>query len=108
MRRGYSTITPAVVHCLARRALERTGGFDGSGRGVTRTQLLDLLLLVAATTRTLFAVATRYFPFSHETARKAVRTPLTSRDQLTARLTDALHAVAAFTRRDRVGSPSIP
>ena len=102
MRRGYSTITPAVVHGLARRALERTLGFEGYKRSVTRTQLLDLILLVAATTRTLFAVATRYFAFSHETARQALHDNLPTRDQLTARLTDALHAVAAFTRRDRL------
>src|SRR5262245_13031088 len=101
MRRGYSTITPATVHCLARRALERTLGFEGYKRSVTRTQLLDLLLLVAASTRTLLAVATRYFRFSHETARAALHANLPSLDQLTSRLTDALHDVAAFTRRDR-------
>ncbi len=101
MRRGYSTITPAVVHRLARSVLERALGFCDYKRSVTRTQLIDLLLLVGSTARTLFAIATRYFHFSHETARAALHHNLTSLDELTDRLADALHAVAAFTRRDR-------
>jgi hypothetical protein len=101
MRHGYSTITPAVVHILARSVLEGALGFGDYKRSVRRTQLLDLLLLVAAATRTLFAIATRYFDFSHETARAALHHNLTSLDELTDRLADALHAVAAFTRRDR-------
>jgi hypothetical protein len=101
MRRGYSTITPAVVHGLARSVLEAALGFCDYKRSVTRTQLIDLLLLVGSTARTLFAVATRYFRFSHETARQALYHNLTSLDELTDRLADALHAVAAFTRRDR-------
>jgi hypothetical protein len=101
MRRSYSTITPAVVHCLARSVLEGALGFGDYKRSVTHTQLIDLVLLVAATARTLFAVATHYFHFSHETARAALHHNLTSLDELTDRLADALHAVAAFTRRDR-------
>lgn len=101
MRRSYCTITPAVVHALTRRALERALGWTDYKRSVTRTQLLDLVLLIAGTTRTLFAVVTRYISFSHETARQAVHANLGSRDQLTARLVDALHEVAPFTRRDR-------
>lgn len=101
MHRGYSTITPSVVHHLARSALEGALGFRDYKGSVTRAQLIDLLLLVAATTRTLFAVATRYFRFSHQTARAALRHNLCSLAELTDRLADALHAVAAFTRRDR-------
>jgi hypothetical protein len=101
MRPGYSTITPATVHCSARSVLERTLGFEPFKRSVTLHQLLDLLLLVAATTRTLFAVAGRWFRFSHETARQAVHHNLPTLPVLTDRLVDALHAVAAFSRRDR-------
>lgn len=101
MHQGYSTITPAVVHRLARSVLERALGFGDYKRSVSRAQLIDLLLLVAATTRTLFAVARRYFGFSHETARQALRVSITSRERLTDGLVDALHAVAAFCRRDR-------
>lgn len=102
MRHGYSTITPATVHCLARSVLERTLQFRPYKQSVTRHQVLDLILLVAATTRTLFAIASRYFDFSHETARKALHDNLPALDVLTERLVDALHAVAAFSRRDRL------
>jgi hypothetical protein len=101
MRRTYSTITPSLVHSYARSALQSALQLKGYKLSVTPAQLLDLLLLVAASTRTLWAVATRYFPFSHETARRAVVANLTTIDTLTPRLVDALHAVAAFTRRDR-------
>lgn len=101
MRRTYSTITPSVVHAFTRRVLESTLQFQPYKHSVTLQQLLDLLLMVAATTRTLFAIAKRYFDFSHETARQAVHANLTSLDVLTERLVDALHAVTAFSRRDR-------
>jgi hypothetical protein len=101
MRPGYSAITPAVVHGLARSALEKALVFRPYKASVTVRQILDLLVLVAATTRTLFAVATRYFDFSHETARQAVHANLPALDVLAGRLTDALHALAAFSRRDR-------
>ncbi|MBP3960731.1 hypothetical protein J8F10_36380 [Gemmata sp. G18] len=50
MRRGYSTITPAVVHALTRRTLERTLGWTDHKGSVTVGQLMDVVLLVAATT----------------------------------------------------------
>lgn len=100
MRHGYSRITPATVHCFARDVLDRALGFRDT-RSVTAHQLLDLILLVAATARTLFATARRYFACSHETARQALRANLTTTEQLTRGLVDALHAVAAFARRDR-------
>jgi hypothetical protein len=71
------------------------------GRSVAVTQLLDLLLIMAATTASLFAVARRFFPFCHETARRAVRDNLPDQDRLVAGLVDALHDVAGFSRRDR-------
>ncbi|AMV29706.1 hypothetical protein VT84_35255 [Gemmata sp. SH-PL17] len=101
MRHGYSTITPAAVHAVTRRTLERALGWTDYKGSATGPQLLDLVLRVARTTRPLFAVVTRYFGFSHETARQAVRANRGSGDQRTARLVDALHPVAGFTRRDR-------
>src|ERR1044072_2077109 len=101
MRRTYSTITPQTVHAHARIVLRDTLGFGDYKRSVTHAQLIDLLLLVAATARTLFAIATVYFRFSNETARQAIHHNLTSLDELADRLADALHAVATFTRRDR-------
>jgi hypothetical protein len=101
MRRSYSTITPSVVHRFARSVLERTLEFQPHKQSVSLHQLLSLLLLVASTTKTLFAVARHYFHFSHETARQAVYANLTTLDVLTKHLGDALHAVAAFSRQDR-------
>jgi hypothetical protein len=101
MSRGYSTITPSAVHRFARSVLERTLWFQPYKQSVSLHQLLDLLLVIAATTRTLFAVAGRYFDFSHETARQAVYANLTTLETLTECLVDALHAVAAFSRHDR-------
>lgn len=98
---SYFTITPSTVHSFSRSVLERTLGFQPYKSSVSRHQLLDLLLVIAATTRTLFAVARRYFDFSHETARQAVYANLTTLPALTERLVDALHAVAAFARYDR-------
>jgi hypothetical protein len=102
MRRRYSTLTPSVVHTCARSALASALGFRGYKRSVPLDQLLDLLLLIAATARTLFAIATRYFPFSHESARQAVYANLPALEVLAERLTNALHAVAQFSRRDRL------
>ena len=101
MRPCYTTITPAEVNRLARWTLESTLHFRPPGSSVTPAQLLDLLLLLAATTRTLFAVVQRYYDFSHETARKAVYANLPTPEVLTERLVDALHAIPAFSRRDR-------
>lgn len=101
MRPSYSTITPATVHRLAFSVLESTLHFQPFKQSVTLHQLLDLLLLVAASTRTLYAIACRYFDFSHHHAREALEHNLPTHPVLTERLADALHAVAAFSRRDR-------
>ena len=101
MRLGYTTITPATVHRLAFSVLESPLGFQTFKRSVTVGQLLDLILLIAATTRTLYAIARHYFDFSHQTAREALEYNLSTHEVLTGQLADALHAVAAFSRRDR-------
>jgi hypothetical protein len=101
MRSGYQTITPATVHCTARKALEKALGFQPFKKSVTVGELINLLLLVAATARTLFAVVRRHFSFSHETARQALYHNLPHCEVLNPRLVDALHEVAAFSRRDR-------
>lgn len=99
MRLPYTTVTPRVVHTLAATAL-RTLDLTAA-RGLTAGQLLDLLLRMAATARTLFAVVRGCCSVSYESARRAVRANLPTTDQLTARLADALVAVAAFSARDR-------
>ena len=101
MRQGYTTITPATVHSLAFSVLESTLGFQVFKRSVTVGQLLDLILLIASTTRTLYAIARHSFDFSHQTAREALEHNLPTHEVLTGQLANALHAVAAFSRQDR-------
>lgn len=100
MRQTYSTITPSSVHQIARGILATTLKCEAYKKSVKLNQLLDLLLLVACTGRTLFAMVRRY-AFSHETARQAVQANLPKLPVLTQRLNDALYAVTAFSRRDR-------
>ena len=101
MRRTHRTATAGTVHHLAHRALAATLDWKPFRASVPVAHLLDLILLMAATTRTLFAVVTRHFRFSHETARRAVRENLPDLDTLTDRLTAALYHVLAFSRPDR-------
>jgi hypothetical protein len=56
---------------------------------------------MAAHTASLFATVRRFFPFSHETASRAVKANLPSAEQLVAGLVQALYDVAAFSRQDR-------
>jgi hypothetical protein len=101
MRRSYSTITPAVIHHQARQALENSLKWKPYHESVTVDQLLDLLLLMAATTASLFATVRRFFSFSHETALRAVKANLPSMDQAVAGLVKSLHNVLLFSRQDR-------
>jgi len=101
VRHPHPTAHPAAVHQLARQALADAREWVPFRRSVRVPHLLDLLLLMAATARTLSAVVRRRFPFSHETARQAVRANLPGLDPLTAALVRALHHALAFPRRDR-------
>ena len=67
--------TPAAVtaHPPAHHALARALGRKPFRRPVPVREPLDMLLLMAATTRTIFAVTRRYFSFGHETGRRAIR-----------------------------------
>jgi hypothetical protein len=101
MRPPYSTITPAVIHQYARQALQRSLDWKPYHDSVSVTQLLDLLLLMAAHTASLFATVRRFFPFSHETASRAVKANLPAMDQLVGGLVQVLHDVASFSAQDR-------
>jgi hypothetical protein len=101
MRRFHSTITPARVHQVARAALQPALPWRPVGRCVGVTQLLDLLLLMATHTASLFAIVGRFFRFSHETARRTIKANLPTATRLANGLVDALHQVAAFSRKDR-------
>ena len=101
MRHLYSSLTPGVIHAQARRVLARRLDWRPFGKSVPVGDLLDLLLLMAATAGSLYATARRFFRFSHETASRAVKANLPDPDRLTAGLVAGLHDVAPFSRRDR-------
>ena len=100
MRPPHSTVTAASVHHLAHQVLADALGWKPFRRSVGVAPLIDLILVMATTARTLFAVVRRRFPFSHETARQALRANLPKADVLTEQLVDGLHAVLAFSRRE--------
>lgn len=101
MRPYHSSITPAVVHQHARSALQSGFEWKPFHHSVTIDHLLDLLLLMASTTSSLFAVVKRFFHFSHETASRAVKANLPAMDQLVVGLVQSLHNVLGFSRQDR-------
>jgi hypothetical protein len=101
MRPPYSTITPAVIHQQARYALQRVLDWQPYHQSVRVADLLNLLLLMAAHTASLFATVRRFFSFSHETASRALKANLPSQQQLGDGLVQALYEVAAFSRHDR-------
>jgi hypothetical protein len=97
-------ITPAVVHRRAVEALAGSLNWKPFHKSVSVDQLLDLLLLMAASAASLFAVVRRFFTFSHQTASLAVYANLpdsANRDELTRGLVQSLHDVAQFSRQDR-------
>lgn len=101
--RHVHRITPKDVHRRARHALGRSLDWKPFHESVSVNQLLDLLLLMAASTASLFAVVRRFFPFSHQTASLAVKANLPDRahpGRLIRGLVDALFDVARFSPRD--------
>src|SRR5262245_40562585 len=101
MRHLHSTITPGVVHQRARDALRSVLDWKPFGDSVRVTDLLDLLLRMAASAASLFAVVERFFDFCHETARRAVQANLPDLDRLVQGLLASLHETAQFSRSDR-------
>jgi hypothetical protein len=101
MRHFHSTITPGVIHREARHALEANLDCKPFHDSVSVADLLDLLLLMAAATASLFAIVRRFFGFSHETARQAVHANLPTMDRLVKALVQTLFDVANFSRADR-------
>ena len=104
--RGLHAVTPRVIHQQARQALRSSLDWKPFHQSVSVDQLLDLLLLMAASTASLFATARRFFSrsFSHQTASLAVKANLPQRhhlDGLTRGLVNALYEVAGFSRQDR-------
>lgn len=100
MRHAHS-ISPAVVHRQARDVLQGVLDWKPFGKLVTVAHVIDLLLLMAASASSLFAVAKRFFEFSHETASRAVKANLPNMDRLVQGLLHSLYQTAAFSRLDR-------
>jgi hypothetical protein len=102
--RRFHPITPAVIHREAHQALRHSLDWKPFHNSVSVEQLLDLLLLMAASTASLFATVRRFFSVSHQTASLAVKANLPDSKHI-ARLTDglvkALFEVARFSRQDR-------
>lgn len=101
MRHSHGSLTPSAIHHRARQALSGCLDWQPFRQSVSVPQLLDLLRVMAATTASLFAAARRFFPFSHQTARAAVRANLPDRNRLVGGLVGSLHAVLSFSRQDR-------
>jgi len=101
MRHFHSTITPAVIHREARQAFQAHLDWKPFHDSVSVADLLDLLLLMAASTASLFATVRRFFAFSHETARRAVQANLPPMDRLIPALVQTLFDAADFSRSDR-------
>jgi hypothetical protein len=101
MRHLHSTLSPSVVHRYARDVLQGVFDWKPYGKSVAVTDLLDLLLFMAAATASLFAIVQRFFRFCHETASRALQANLPDIDRLTQGLLDALYDTAQFSRRDR-------
>src|SRR5436309_14532735 len=101
MRHFHSSITPAVIHRETRQALAARLNWQPFHDSVSVADLLDLLLLMAASTASLFATVRRFFRFSHETARRAVQANLPTMERLVPALVQMLFDVADFSRPDR-------
>ena len=71
--RPYHPITPNLVHVRARQALRKVLDWVPFHQSVSVDALLDLLLLMAASTASLFATVRRFFSFSHQTGSLAVK-----------------------------------
>jgi hypothetical protein len=97
-------ITPSVVRTRTRQALQPVLDWTPFHKSVSVSDLLDLLVLMAASGASLFATVRRFFSFSHQTGSLAVKANLPSReniDRLTRGLVDGLYDVLAFSSRDR-------
>jgi hypothetical protein len=101
MRHFYSRLTPIVIHNQAQQVLSRCLEWKPFRESVTAAQLVDLTLFMAAMTASLSDIVRRFFVFSHETARRAMKATLPDRDRLVAGLVNSLHDVLSFSRLDR-------
>ena len=98
---AHLSVTPASVYAQVHRTVSGVLDWSDYKASVTRVQIVDLLVYMASTARTLSAAVRRRFPFCPETGRRAVHSQLPAAADLTAGLAAALHGVLAFSRLDR-------
>lgn len=98
---AHPSVTPASVYAEVHRTVSGVLDWSDYKTCVTRVQIVDLLVYMAASARTLSAAVRRRFPFCPETGRRAVHSQLPPAADLTAGLAAALHRVLAFSRLDR-------
>ena len=102
MRQTYSSIRPKMIHQYASKILREVLPWKPFNHSVTVPQVLDMLLLMASLCSSLSDVVKRFFRFSDETGRQAVKQNLPRDEkQLTASLVQALYDVANFSGPDR-------
>lgn len=100
MRQKDHSITPAVVRARVMEPLR--AAFDWQPRrAVSVDQLLQLLLLAATAGASLFHVVSRFFPFSHDSARRAVSDNCSSVAAVAAGLNRSLQQVFRWLRPPR-------
>ena len=100
MRHTYRSVTPAIVRSVATEHL-RTALTWAPSPSVSVDQMLRFLLLMATGLTSVFHVVRRLFPFSHDSARRAVYANCPSLDLVAGGLNRALHRVRGCSRRDR-------
>ena len=101
MRYQYRSVTPARVHALARYHVGRHLGWDEAGPAAGGQPLIDLVLWIAASGRSLFDRARRWLSVPHQTVRQALYARLPDQARLTRALGQSLYDVYALSRNDR-------
>jgi len=100
MRPSYRSVTPAVVRTLATEHLQAAFAWRPT-RAVSVDHLLRFLLLMTTGLTSVFHVVRRLFPFSHDSARRAVYANCPSLEAVAGGLNRALDRVLACSRLDR-------
>jgi hypothetical protein len=101
MRRRQHISGLGSVHHRVRELLAHVAAGHDYRDSLTVGDLLDLLILMTTTCRTLSHLARCWLEVSDETARRAVYDQLPDPATLTDGLVNALHHAAEFSRRDR-------
>ena len=100
MRPSYRSVTPAIVRSIAAEHLRAAWTWRPTGT-VSVDDLLRVALLMATGLTSVFHVVRRLFPFSHDSARRAIYANCPAVDVVAGGLNRALHRVLDGSRLDR-------